>query len=78
MMKYNDAYIQILDVPGLIEGAEEGKGRGREVLSVARGANILLIMTDPTRLKALDRITKALERNGIRVNKNPPKVRVEK
>ena len=35
MLKYNEAYIQILDIPGLIEGAKEGKGRGREVLSVA-------------------------------------------
>ncbi len=78
MMKYNEAYIQILDVPGLIEGAEEGKGRGREVMSVVRGADILIIMTDPTRLAALPRITEALERNGIRVNKVPPLVRVEK
>jgi len=38
------AYIQILDIPGLIEGAKMGKGRGREVLSVAKGADLLVIM----------------------------------
>ena len=41
MLKYKEAYIQILDIPGLIEGAKEGKGRGREVLSVAKAADLL-------------------------------------
>lgn len=78
MMKYNHANIQILDVPGLIEGAEEGKGRGREVLSVVRGADLLVVITDVSRPKVLESVTNALERNGIRVNKRPPKIRVEK
>lgn len=78
MMKYNEAYIQILDVPGLIEGAEEGKGRGREVLSVVRGADLLVLITDVKRPEAHARIAAALERNGIRLNKLPPRVRVDK
>lgn len=78
MMKYRNAYIQILDVPGLIEGAEEGKGRGREVISVVRGADLLLIMSDPKRVEAIDRMKEALERNGIRVNQVPPRVRVDR
>lgn len=78
MMKYNDAYIQILDVPGLIEGAEEGKGRGREVLSVVRAADLLVIISDVERPWAIDRIAAALERNGIRLNKDAPAVSVEK
>ncbi|RJR30367.1 GTP-binding protein [Candidatus Microgenomates bacterium] len=78
MMKYNEAYIQILDVPGLIEGAEEGKGRGREVLSVVRGADLLVLITDVKRPEAHARIADALERNGIRLNKRPPQVRVER
>ena len=78
MMFFKDAYIQILDVPGLIEGAEEGKGRGREVLSVARGADLLLLITDVNRIKALNRIKSALERNGIRINKIKPDVYIDK
>ncbi len=78
IMEFKDAKIQILDVPGLIEGAEEGKGRGREVLSVIRSSDLLIIMTDIQRLNALESIKKALERNGIRVNKEKPKVSVEK
>ena len=78
MMVFRDARIQILDVPGLIEGAEEGKGRGREVLSVVRGADLLLVMSDTDRPGALEKMEAALERNGIRINKERPKVRVEK
>lgn len=78
MMEYKDARIQILDVPGLIEGAEEGKGRGREVISVVRGADLLVIMTQIDKLSAISRIKNALERNGIRIDKVPPKVQIEK
>ncbi|EKE05644.1 MAG: hypothetical protein ACD_19C00187G0032 [uncultured bacterium] len=78
MLKFRDGYIQILDVPGLIEGASIGKGRGREVLSVARGADLLVIMTDPERLKFFDSILIELEKAGIRINKKRPDVRVEK
>ncbi len=78
MMHYRHANIQILDVPGLIEGAEEGKGRGREVLSVVRGADLLVLITDLQRPHVHKNIVAALERNGIRVNKRPPKIRIEK
>lgn len=78
MLKYNDAYIQILDVPGLIEGARLGKGRGKEVLSVARGADLLLIMTDVERVNSLDNLTHELEDAGIRLDKVPPEVRIDK
>jgi len=78
MMEYKNARIQILDVPGLIEGAEEGKGRGREVLSVARGADLVVILTDIARIDAIERITKTLEKNGIRLNKDKPNVNVDK
>jgi len=78
MMEYKDAKIQILDVPGLIKGAEEGKGKGREVLSVARGANLLIILCDVGRGRMIDKVVSTLEKTGIRINKEPPEVSVEK
>ena len=78
MMKYNDTNIQVLDVPGLIEGAEEGKGRGKEVLSVARGADLVLLITDIERIYWLDRIQKILYKNGVRLNQIKPDVTIDK
>ncbi len=78
MLKYNEAYIQILDIPGLIEGAKEGKGRGREILSVARGADLLVIMTDVERPERIEKMVSELEGAGIRINQERPKVLIEK
>ena len=78
MMVHKEARIQILDVPGLIEEAEKGKGRGREVLSVARGADLLLIMCDVENVNKFSSITKTLEGAGVRVNKVRPEVLIEK
>lgn len=78
MLKYKEAYIQILDIPGLIEGASIGKGRGREVLSVARGADLLIVMTDIKRLDYLKKLVNELEKAGIRINKTRPNVKIEK
>lgn len=78
MMVYQNARIQILDVPGLIEGAEKGKGRGREVLSVARGADLLILLCDVENKNMFAKIANSLEKTGIRINKFPPDVVVEK
>jgi uncharacterized protein len=78
MMKYKEAYIQILDVPGIIKGAEEGKGRGKEVLSVVRGCDLIIVITDPEHLDHFESIEGALERNGIRINQKRPDISIEK
>lgn len=79
MMNYNGAQIQILDVPGLIEGASRGSGRGREVLSVVRGADLLLIIAEAGREKdQFVKIEKELAANGVRINKEEPKIVVHK
>ena len=43
-MHYRGAKIQILDLPGIIEGAKDGKGRGRQVLAAALTCNVILIV----------------------------------
>src|SRR3972149_7939939 len=78
MLKYKEAYIQILDVPGLIEGASKGKGRGKEVISVIRGSDLLLLMTDTERIDLIETLKDALHEAGIRINQTVPNISISK
>eukprot|EP01117_Protostelium_nocturnum_P010297 TRINITY_DN3700_c0_g1_i5.p1 TRINITY_DN3700_c0_g1~~TRINITY_DN3700_c0_g1_i5.p1 ORF type:complete len:368 (-),score=163.58 TRINITY_DN3700_c0_g1_i5:55-1158(-) len=70
---YKGARVQLLDLPGIIEGAKEGKGRGRQVIAVGKTCNLILIVLDA--LKPLQHkkiIEREVEGFGIRLNKTPP------
>lgn len=77
MMAWRGANIQILDMPGLVAGASQGRGRGREVISVARSSDLLLIIIDGSHLEPKALLTE-LERAAIRVDKRPPNISVTK
>lgn len=49
VLKHKGAKIQLLDLPGIIEGAKDGKGRGKQVIAVARTCNLIVIVLDATR-----------------------------
>ncbi|MHC1625427.1 MAG: OBG GTPase family GTP-binding protein, partial [Methermicoccaceae archaeon] len=78
VMHYKGAEIQVLDVPGIIEGAARGRGRGREILSVVRSADIALLMVDAERPQQLDLIYRELHSAGIRLNTKRPNVTITK
>lgn len=76
---YNDAKIQLLDLPGIISGAAQGKGRGRQVIATARSADMIIMVLDATKDDAQRQmLTKELEDVGIRLNKKRPKISVIK
>lgn len=60
IIHYNDTKIQLLDLPGIIEGASEGKGRGRQVktfncfLSCDKSATFVCTIIIITRLLQRD------------------------
>ncbi|RLI79040.1 GTP-binding protein [Archaeoglobales archaeon] len=78
MLEYKGAKIQIIDVPGLVEGAAKGKGRGKEILSAVRNADMVLIITDVFNINSLEVIKRELYEGGIRLNQKPPEVIIKK
>lgn len=64
---------------GIIEGAKDGKGRGRQVISTARTCDVILIVLDAAKPMTHKRIIeRELEGFGIRLNKTPPNIAVVK
>lgn len=78
ILEYKQAKIQVLDLPGIIEGAKDGKGRGREIISVARNSDLILIMVEAGKPWHQKVIEPELFGFGIRINKTPPNVVVKK
>jgi len=76
VMEYNGAKIQVLDMPGIIEGASEGKGLGKQILAAVRNADLVVIMVDAHRTEQADVIRKELYQAGFRLNQKPPAVQV--
>jgi small GTP-binding protein len=75
VVQYNGANIQLLDLPGIIEGAASGKGRGRQVIAVARTSDVVLMMLDATKsLVQRQLLEYELESVGIRLNKRKPNI----
>jgi small GTP-binding protein len=78
MMEHKGAHIQLLDVPGLVEGAAEGRGRGKEVLSVVRVADLVVIMVEVTKPKQRSVIEKELYGANLRLDRKPPDMTIKK
>ncbi|KAJ1660962.1 GTP-binding protein rbg1 [Dispira simplex] len=79
VVRYKGAKIQLLDLPGIIEGAKDGKGRGRQVIAVARTCSLIFLVLDvlkPMTHKHI--IERELEGFGIRLNKSPPNIYFKK
>nr|XP_027193870.1 developmentally-regulated G-protein 3-like [Dermatophagoides pteronyssinus] len=77
ILRYQGAKIQMLDLPGIIEGAKDGKGRGKQVIAVVRTCNLVLIVLDATNPLTHKRlIEKELEGFGLRLNKQPANISI--
>ena len=78
MLKHEKVDIQLLDVPGLVEGASGGRGRGREVMSVLRSADLLLFVVDVFEPEGYAKLRGELHENGIRMDTSRPDVRIRR
>ncbi|GAB6101146.1 GTP-binding protein [Thermococcus atlanticus] len=80
MMHHKDVQIQLVEVPGLVEGAALGKGMGTQLLSVIRNADAIAIVVDLSEnpLRQMEILLKEFERAGIKVNKRKPKIEIKR
>jgi small GTP-binding protein len=76
VMEYSSAKIQVLDIPGIVSGASTGRGRGKEILSIIRSADLILIMIE--NMQQLPVIERELYGAGFRLNERPPNVTIRK
>ncbi|KAG8906823.1 Developmentally-regulated GTP-binding protein 2 [Tulasnella sp. 403] len=75
VLEYQGARIQLLDLPGIVEGASQGRGRGRQVVAVAKTADLIVMMLDATKSLQQRRLLEIeLDAVGIRLNKQKPDV----
>ena len=72
-MSYKGANIQILDMPGIIEGASDGRGRGKAVISVARTSDLILLIVDPVK-SSISALIKEAESANIKLNGYKPNI----
>ncbi len=76
MLSYKGAQIQLLDLPGIIVGASTGKGRGREVIAVARNADLVMLIVDVFEPGIVEKLKEELYSIGIRLDEEPPEIKI--
>nr|XP_019047923.1 cytoplasmic protein [Kwoniella bestiolae CBS 10118]OCF26853.1 cytoplasmic protein [Kwoniella bestiolae CBS 10118] len=75
VLEYEGARVQLLDLPGIVQDAAKGRGRGRQVVAVAKTADLILLMIDATKSAEQKKMLETeLEAVGIRLNTKPPDV----
>jgi ribosome-interacting GTPase 1 len=78
IMNYRGAKIQVLDIPGIIKGASEGKGLGKRILSVTRSADLLLVIVDVFNSGVREVLLNEIRNIGIRPDEQAPMITIEK
>lgn len=78
MLDYRGARIQVLDLPGIIEGASKGKGLGKRILAVARSADLVILVLDVFQPYHENVLRTELGNIGIRLDQKPPNIIIEK
>jgi len=76
IMLYNEAHIQIFDMPGIIEDAHLGSGGGRSVIAAMKVADLIVFVIEVERVDRLDILLSELKSQNVMVNRKKPKVYV--
>jgi len=74
MMPYEGALIQLVELPALIEGSAKGKSNGKEIISLIRNSDAVIVVGKKDEQKT---IVKELEESKIYLNKTRPPIKVK-
>ncbi len=77
LLRHRHAEIQVLDLPGILKGAATGRGRGREVIAVARSCDLIIFVAD-VYAPDISPLVGELRWAGIRLNERPADIRITK
>ncbi len=81
IMEYKGTKIQIVELPAIVEGANKGRARGKEVLGLVRNGDLViccLLGSRETAEYSLDVLKEELELSNIIVNKKRVNLSVNK
>lgn len=79
ILEHRGAQVQIIDLPGIIVDASKGKGRGKEILAVARSAELIIILLEKDNpLDYYDKIIEELRKVAIRPGQTKPDIKITK
>ncbi|MFW9865930.1 MAG: GTPase [Candidatus Thorarchaeota archaeon] len=78
--KYKKIRFQIVEMPSIMEGASEGVGNGKEILSQVRSCDLLCICVDLSRniKDQMNLLLKEISKADIRINIPPPPLDIQK
>ena len=80
-IQYMGTKIQLLDLPGIIQGAAHGAGRGRQVIACTKSCDMILMILDAAKEQEKNHraiLERELELAGLRLNKRPPNIAFSK
>jgi len=77
MIDFENARIQLVEIPPLIEGSSSGKASGTELLSIVRTADVVVLVLDSAEpIKQFDLLKRELENVKIIIGRAEPKVKI--
>lgn len=78
ILEVNGVKIQLLDLPGILQGASAGYGKGKQVLGVVRSCDLIVYVIDSAKADMeIKTLTQELQSFGIRINEEPPNISIE-